>query len=598
MSPRTSTPPVSARRTQAHELVATGINTYCGTHENSPRFTCAGCHVGNGRFPKSGPDFDKLDHDKQLEELANIDCLMCHQEAYKRFPDPAPGYEDLVLMNLCLDAEGNLTDPREDPSLCARPDEEPWSVIRTGLAGIPIVDTDTHDFEFIPADPTTYPVLVELPERFKMTITGLEAARTVHPTTRGSCLNCHAGAAGADGAKRGDLSKELAHNATRTLDYHMSEDGANKTCSDCHNADGHRLRGRGLDLRANDVVDANGEAELFTCESCHGERPHKDYSATDGTKRDTHAGKVACQTCHIPRYAKAVVGTEVARDWQDPHASASACNGRGGWLPREDKGFNLTPSYTWFDGTSAVHYLGEPLDKLPTIALADSVAEKFVGGFQAGDPAYVLGAPAAIIAPDGSLDQRLGVTNQAAKLYPMKEHGGKLASDGTTLIGHSTYEFFRTGSFCRGVAMGMGKTPEEVDKLCPDGGPGTEMPEGTEAVAVHTFQTINHGVEPEDNALACGACHASKSGGPVRLQLQTELGYQLRQGESAVVGTQQSGPLNGDMEKICTQCHENKQKKRDFDSVHFLHVYEKKRDCAGCHEFSRPERGLSLTKKG
>ena len=37
-----------------------GINTYCGTHENSPRFTCAGCHVGNGRFPKTAAELAAL----------------------------------------------------------------------------------------------------------------------------------------------------------------------------------------------------------------------------------------------------------------------------------------------------------------------------------------------------------------------------------------------------------------------------------------------------------------------------------------------------------------------------------------------------------
>jgi chitodextrinase len=29
------------------------VNTYCGTHESSPRFTCAGCHVGKSRRPPS-----------------------------------------------------------------------------------------------------------------------------------------------------------------------------------------------------------------------------------------------------------------------------------------------------------------------------------------------------------------------------------------------------------------------------------------------------------------------------------------------------------------------------------------------------------------
>ena len=80
-----------------------------------------------------------------------------------------------------------------------------------------------------------------------------------------------------------------------------------------------------------------------------------------------------CIRDSIPSYAKAAVGTEVARDWQDPHPSDSACNGRGGWLPREDKGglgsTSLIPSYTWFDGTSEVMYLGESLDYVPTVQM-------------------------------------------------------------------------------------------------------------------------------------------------------------------------------------------------------------------------------------
>lgn len=47
----------------ASDLVATGLNTYCGTVENSPRFTCAGCHVGNGRFPMAQSDFELLPPD-------------------------------------------------------------------------------------------------------------------------------------------------------------------------------------------------------------------------------------------------------------------------------------------------------------------------------------------------------------------------------------------------------------------------------------------------------------------------------------------------------------------------------------------------------
>ena len=76
----------------------------------------------------------------QREELANIDCLTCHQEVYKRFPDwvlpddpnfaggESYGFEDLVLENVALDASGNLI-----PSVGS-------TVTRTGFAGIPNVD--------------------------------------------------------------------------------------------------------------------------------------------------------------------------------------------------------------------------------------------------------------------------------------------------------------------------------------------------------------------------------------------------------------------------------------------------------------------------
>ena len=576
----------------AGDLVATGVNTYCGTHENSPRFTCAGCHVGNGRFPMAQSLFEQLDPEstEAHTQLANIDCLMCHQEVYKRFPDwiAGMGFEAMTLENL-TDVNGTLE--YKDGS----------TVTRTGFEGIPILENEkgdpvrmgeeswnSADFLFRPAGAET---TADLPITL-MPLTTLAAAQNVHATTRQSCLNCHAGAAGADGAKRGDLSKENI-NPTVTHDMHMSPDGANLTCSDCHSAIGnngesHRMRGRGLDLRANDV------AERFTCETggCHDSQPHGDFSNTRGSSKDKHAMKVACQTCHIPSYAKAAVGTEIARDWQDPHPSDSACNGRGGWLPREDKGglgtASLIPSYTWFDGTSEVIYLEESLDGVPTVKLDATVAAKFVGGFSAEDDAYALGMP------NGDVE------SATAKLYPMKKHWGKLARNDETnsLVGHSTFEFFRTGSFCRAVAVGLGENPD--DPLVCTGTPGsTEMPPGATTVPVFTYQTINHGVEPDSNALGgdatgCGSCHGGLSGGPARLDMKG-LGYGLRTLPSVVIGTR-TAALNGNLNNICTQCHENETEDRDFAGVHSRHVQEERKECSACHNFSRPERGLSLSR--
>ncbi|MBP9602809.1 MAG: PKD domain-containing protein [Chromatiaceae bacterium] len=573
----------------ASDLVATGINTYCGTHENSPRFTCAGCHVGNGRFPMAQSLFEKLvpSSAEAHTQLANIDCLMCHQEVYKRFPDwtsAGLGFSDFSLLNLTTDATtGKLV--RSDGD----------AVIRTGFQGIPNVSA-AGDFLFKPAGKDTLPASVPM---VPMTVTTLAAAQNVHATTRQSCLNCHAGAAGADGAKRGDLSKENV-NPSLTLDMHMSPAGENLTCSDCHDAVGangesHRVRGRGLDLRANDVPGR------FTCENggCHTSTPHGDFSNTTGASKDKHAMKVACQTCHIPSYAKAAVGTEVARDWQDPHPSDSACNGRGGWLPREDKGglgsTSLIPSYTWFDGTSEVMYLEESLTGVPTVPLDPTVAAKFVGGYVGGEPAYALGMP------NGN------VTSSTAKLYPMKQHWGKLARNDATnsLVGHSTFEFFRTGSFCRAVAVGLGvDEPNAATSTVCDGTPGDlEMPPGTTTVPVFTYQTINHGVEPSANALGgnvagCGSCHQALAPTGTTARLDTDiLGYGPRTQPSVVVSTNRA-TLNGSLDNICSQCHSNKTNARDraFAEVHNRHVSSKKKDCAACHNFSRPERSLSLSK--
>ena len=124
------------------------------------------------------------------------------------------------------------------------------------------------------------------------------------------CLRCHANAGGGDGTKRGDLSSVSA-NPPLLSDVHMSPAGEDMTCAECHDAGNHKVTGRGLDLRENDV------AEWLTCTECHSERPHGDYAPRSGDSRDAHAARVACQTCHIPTYAKDI-DTEMARDWRMP----------------------------------------------------------------------------------------------------------------------------------------------------------------------------------------------------------------------------------------------------------------------------------------
>jgi hypothetical protein len=201
---------------------------------------------------------------------------------------------------------------------------------------------------------------------------------------------------------------------------------------------------------------------------------------------------------------------------------------------------NLIPTYHWFDGTSQVYVLGENLADYPSTILQD------------GSEAISLGVP------NG------WVNTQNAKIYPMKEHTSKSAVHDATnsLIAHSTFEFFRTGSFDTAVQSALEQTGRSGESYT--------------VKMVHTYQTLNHGVEDESAALECGACHASLSGGPLRMDLANDLGYGLKGSESGV----------------CTQCHENKGG-MNFTNVHKKHVTEKGADCSSCHNFSRPERGLN-----
>lgn len=517
-----------------------GFNTYCGTVITSRRIACWSCHAGYGKTPT---------RELNTEQINNIDCLMCHSQMYKRKAVPPYPKSDINLdryvdiLDLAILTQEWLNTGCSPMSGCNHTDlfgsgqvdlrdfreiSKHWLLCTEpeGSCNFQWTETLTYiDYQGI-SHSWTLPLENENgdfqygPDEEAMVVSIVQAAQIVHLPTRETCLRCHAYAAGTDCGKRGDLGTASVSPPVQ-VDIHMSEQGENFSCQTCHISVEHKKLGRGLDIRPSERM------ELMTCLSggCHSSAPHSN------TRLDTHTSRVACQTCHIPQYAK-LNSTEVERNWMNPNWAQGLFGGQGGYKPEEIRGMFLVPSYRWYDGTSRVYALGQ-------VAAINTNGQ------------YEFGVPNGDVASTG------------AKIYPMKEHISNSALHDATgaIIPHSTSEYFFTGDFNRAVQKGMDLTG---------------MSGSWTLVDVHTFQTINHDVEPTYNALECGRCHDSYSGGPVRMSLES-FGYILK----------------GSTSFVCTQCHGTKELK-PFDSLHRKHVTDKKFDCSWCHAFSRPERNLTM----
>ena len=115
--------------------------------------------------------------------------------------------------------------------------------------------------------------------------------------------------------------------------------------------------------QAKEKVEPGAPRETANCESCHGIQPHP-FTLT-GIKMNDHTDRVACETCHIPEFARGGVATKVDWDWRTmgrmknglPYQEGGYIQGNG--EERETyksiKGSfkyaeNVKPIYRWFNG--------------------------------------------------------------------------------------------------------------------------------------------------------------------------------------------------------------------------------------------------------
>jgi len=393
-----------------------GINTFC-TYAVSSGGACYNCHVrADGNAPHA-------------PSLNDVDCLMCHNDTYQRKTTPDPSTALTVTDYLgklktyifgLRDSQGNyFTEP---------------------------------DYSLMPAGTTM-----------------VDIAKNVHKPTRKSCLRCHAKAGGDDWTKRGDMGLNTAA-PTDTQDVHMSPTRGNLTCADCHAVSGHKVSGRGIDLRET-------EATAPKCQDCHGTAPH---NSTNSSKLNRHASEqVACQVCHIRTFGKGGA-TEMSRDWLKPVWNPAFCNGQGGYIGTELKFSNVKPEYRFFDGTSYVYNVGEKITKNAdgTITMAKANGTIFDG---------------------------------KSKLVPIKNHktNTALLSDGR-IVPPAIMWMFMTGKFDTAVQKGM-----------QDQG----MTGSYTMVNANAEMLITHGVEPKTMAPQCAECHGTLTGHNDLMLPFTALGY-------------------------------------------------------------------------
>lgn len=308
-----------------------------------------------------------------------------------------------------------------------------------------------------------------------------KVAQSIGKPSRTNCGSCHFFGAGANGAKHGDLDTSLQH-PSKYLDVHMDEKGLNFACSTCHATSSHQVSGSRYNLAAAVKGPAHtrgakeeGEAAA-SCQSCHGNKPHPQQN----DRLNQHTEKIACQTCHIPQFARNDIGTEMSWDWSTAttmgpdgkpilikdSAGRRAFDSKKGTFVWES---HVIPEYRWFNGVSTYKVIGDKIDPTKVVQIDE------IGG---------------------------GPNDPNSRIWPMKVHRGKQPYDKVNNYltlqhtgGEDDTALWHNYDWQKAITAGMKA-----------GG----LPYSGQYGFVATEQTwpITHMVAPKGDALACAQCHS------------------------------------------------------------------------------------------
>ncbi len=284
--------------------------------------------------------------------------------------------------------------------------------------------------------------------------------KLVAKPTRSNCGACHFFGGGGNNVKHGDLDSSL-FKPSKDIDVHMG--GKNFQCIKCHTSKDHKIQGAMHASLAQGI-------KHFECTGCHKGELHK--NKMDINK---HLSSVACQTCHIPEFAKKIP-TKMFWDWSHAgnkkYETPKDMYGKPTWAKKKGSfkwEKNARPEYYWFNGKQSVTIEG------------DKVRNNKLHVFN---------------------PQKGNIRDKNSRIMPFKVMRGKQAYDTGTkmlLIPHLFGKggYWKTYDWNKSFASGMKKA-------------GLPYSGKFDWIATEMYWPINHMVSPKEKALTCKDCHSEK----------------------------------------------------------------------------------------
>jgi octaheme c-type cytochrome (tetrathionate reductase family) len=406
-------------------------------------------------------------------------CLTCHTKAAEQvmatqhwkwhIPDAGMesfGKSTLLVNNYCLTIIGGNTEA------CARCHagygfkDKTFDFTKQENVDCLVCHDTTGDYEKIGAGlPNPAVPLVDIAQ--KVGLPGLK-----------NCGACHFFGGGANATKHGDLDDSIL-SAPRAEDVHMSKQGAGMYCVDCHASNSHQVGGPDYVIPADKREQPKypgEEVSRMACSACHTETPHKSFIL------NRHYQKVACQTCHIPAFARGTLPTNTFWDWA---TSGRLKDGRP-YEEKNEKGWltytsmrgkmtweqNVKPNYIWYNGNLKFTRL---TDNLPA------------------------SRPVVLNPAEGSY------TDPNAKIWPFKFHEATQPYDP---VNNKLVAPYTDGPPGSGAFWGDWKMDVAIKKGMETAG----LPYSGKFDYIHTTMLwpITHMVAPKEQALSCTECHTKK----------------------------------------------------------------------------------------